>query len=56
MNWILIQQIVVSIMAVVVILSGIIGLIRVVPEINKIVENEKNTHDGSREQKGDVRY
>ena len=48
MNWIMIQQIVISIMAVVVILSGIIGLIKVVPEINKIVENEKNSCDGGR--------
>ena len=39
MNWILIQQVVVSIMAVVVILSGIIGLIKVVPEINQIVKD-----------------
>ena len=49
MNWILIQQVVVSIMAVAVILSGIIGLIKVVPEIDHIIENEKNTHDDSRE-------
>lgn len=52
MNWILIQQVVVSIMAVVVILSGIIGLIKVVPEINQIVkdsdEDEKNSCDGGR--------
>lgn len=52
MNWILIQQVVVSIMAVVVILSGLIGLIKVVPEINQIVkdsdEDEKNSCDGGR--------
>ncbi|HJE96547.1 MAG TPA: hypothetical protein K8V00_02910 [Ligilactobacillus acidipiscis] len=51
MNWILIQQIVISIMAVVVILSGIIGLIRVIPEINAICngfEDEKS-RDGSRD-------
>ena len=45
----MIQVTVLSIMAVVVILSGIIGLIKVVPEINHIIENEKNTHDDSRE-------
>lgn len=50
MNWILIQQVVISIMAMVVILSGAIGLIKVVPEINAICRGEqKNTHDGSRE-------
>lgn len=51
MNWILIQQIVVSIMAVVVILSGVIGLIKVVPEINRICndeKDEKNSCDGGR--------
>lgn len=52
MNWILIQQIIVSIMAVVVILSGLIGLIKVVPEINQIVrdsdEGGKNSCDGGR--------
>ncbi|WEV56160.1 hypothetical protein [Ligilactobacillus acidipiscis] len=41
MNWILIQQIVVSIMAVVVILSGVIRLIKVVPEINEICRRKK---------------
>lgn len=50
MNWILIQQVVVSIMAVFVILIGVIGLIKVVPEINSICRGEqKNTHDSSRE-------
>ena len=46
----IIQVTVLSIMAGVVILSGIIGLIKVVPEINAICRGEqKNTHDGSRE-------
>ena len=46
----IIQVTVLSIMAVAVILSGIIGLIKVVPEINRICRGEqKNTHDGSRE-------
>lgn len=48
MNWLIVQQIVISIMAVVVILSGIVGLIRVVPEINRICRDEKNSCDGGR--------
>ena len=44
----MIQIAVVSIMAVAVILSGIIGLIKVVPEINRICndEDEKNSRCG----------
>lgn len=45
----MIQVTVLSIMAVVVILSGIVGLIKVIPEINQICRDEKNTHDDSRE-------
>lgn len=48
MNWLIVQQIVISIMAVAVILSGIIGLIRVIPEINRICRDEKNSCDGGR--------
>ena len=44
----IIQVTVLSIMAVVVILSGIIGLIKVVPEINAICRGEqKNSRDGN---------
>ena len=44
----MIQVTVLSIMAVVVILSGIIGLIKVVPEINRICRGEqKNSRDGN---------
>lgn len=53
-NWILIQQILLTILALAVFIGGIIGAIRVIPEINEIVRNsvdEKKSCDGSRNSK-----
>ena len=52
MNWVLIQQIVLTILAVTFLIIAVIALIKVVPEINQIVrdaalEDEKNSCDGN---------
>ena len=41
----MLQTIIELIFLSVIILSSVIGLIRVIPEINQIVEDEKNTHN-----------
>lgn len=50
MNWVLIQQIVMTILAMMFLIIAVIALIRVVPEINEIVrkaalEDEKKDRD-----------
>ena len=48
---ILIQRIVVSLLALIVIIGGVIGLIKVVPEINQICDESANekSRDGRRD-------
>lgn len=52
-NWVLIQQIVLTILVIIMLIVVIVALIRVVPEINQIVndamdEDEKKSCDGRR--------
>ena len=52
MNWVLIQQIVMTILTAIFLIIAVISLIKVIPEINKIVrdaaiEDEKNSCDGN---------
>ena len=49
MNWVLIQQIVLTSLLVIFLIIAVISVIRVIPEINQIVrdaalEDEKNSH------------
>lgn len=54
-NWVLVQQIVLTILAITMFIVAVVALIRVIPEINKIVndameEDEKNSRDCTHDQ------
>lgn len=51
-NWVLIQQIVLTIIVIAMFIGGVVALKRVIPEINEIVnsyDDEKKSRDGSRD-------